>query len=69
MYIHLRLSTAEHRTRTNPYSSKPDANCGEMDEGEEVVCSSVISRGEAAEVFELVEAAYGDTCPECPPLD
>ncbi|MGY4175753.1 ketosteroid isomerase-like protein [Bradyrhizobium sp. USDA 4518] len=43
-------------TRTNPHSAEPNADCGEVDECEEVVCSSVISRGKAAEVFELVEA-------------
>jgi len=37
--------------------SGADADCGEVDEGEKVVCPSVISRGEAAEVVKLVEAA------------
>src|SRR5882757_719743 len=41
-----------HRSQVQPHT-----DCGEVDEGEEVVCPPVISSGEPAEVLELVEAA------------
>lgn len=44
-------------TRPNPHSAEPWCDSCEMDECEEVIGSSVISCGEASEVFRPVEAS------------
>jgi hypothetical protein len=40
------------------YLSEPDSDCGEFDEAHEVDEEFIISRGDPAELFELVEEAF-----------
>lgn len=40
------------------HSAQPDHCCGELDEGEEVNGPAVVSRCEAPEVLEAIEAAF-----------
>src|SRR4051812_40239234 len=53
----------DRRTRLTRHSSHPDDCAGKLDGGQEVDRSAVVARGDAPEVFELVEEAL-DAVPE-----